>query len=344
LAFGRPTGFLLRAGSGRPSGPPAPNQSRFRGSTSTRSRHDKNWTISGHIKPISRRLRPPILKPHAVPGARAPGPRGSTPAAGTSLGWESEPDRTAGRWAPLAPASRRCSRRRSVRVDCAGHGHRPVIAAGRRRVRGAPAWRRRRPARNGGRSIWCTSGSCWSMSPTAVRPRWQQRGWLLVKDADTALHPLACLDDSDPAQRRANRLRGAVRELLMRRGGDLRSAGRSKRGGQPDVDVIMWRLDGPVVRPFSPNGQVAHLHENELPCDGLTIATGVDTRRAARAHLNPFVGCVSWRVTGNGSRRPSTPCTRCCTSGRRSRPRTSGPACGRGECRTSPGEVPLVQD
>ena len=52
----------------------------------------------------------------------------------------------------------------------------------------------------------------------ALRPG----GWLLIEDADTALQPLACLDDSGPAQRRANRLRDAVRELLKRRGVDLR--------------------------------------------------------------------------------------------------------------------------
>lgn len=52
----------------------------------------------------------------------------------------------------------------------------------------------------------------------ALRPG----GWLLVEDADTALQPLACLDESGPAQRRANRLRDAVRELLTRRGADLR--------------------------------------------------------------------------------------------------------------------------
>ena len=51
----------------------------------------------------------------------------------------------------------------------------------------------------------------------ALRPG----GWLLVEDADTALQPLACLDDSGPAQRRANRLRNAVRELMARRGADL---------------------------------------------------------------------------------------------------------------------------
>ncbi|WP_433300199.1 methyltransferase domain-containing protein [Actinoplanes sp. CA-030573] len=52
----------------------------------------------------------------------------------------------------------------------------------------------------------------------ALRPG----GRLLIEDADTALQPLACLDDSGPAQRRANRLREAFRELLTRRGADLR--------------------------------------------------------------------------------------------------------------------------
>lgn len=52
----------------------------------------------------------------------------------------------------------------------------------------------------------------------ALRPG----GWLLVEDADTYLQPLACLDDIGPAQRRANHLRDAVRELLTRRGADLR--------------------------------------------------------------------------------------------------------------------------
>src|SRR3954447_26836016 len=47
-------------------------------------------------------------------------------------------------------------------------------------------------------------------------------GWLLVEDADTDLQPLACLDEVGPAQQRANRLRRAVRELMTRRGADLR--------------------------------------------------------------------------------------------------------------------------
>ena len=52
----------------------------------------------------------------------------------------------------------------------------------------------------------------------ALRPG----GWLLIEDADTELQPLACLDETGPAQRRANRLRRAVRELMIRRGADLR--------------------------------------------------------------------------------------------------------------------------
>jgi ubiquinone/menaquinone biosynthesis C-methylase UbiE len=52
----------------------------------------------------------------------------------------------------------------------------------------------------------------------ALRPG----GVLLVEDADTELQPLACLDEIGPAQQRANRLRRAVRELMTRRGTDLR--------------------------------------------------------------------------------------------------------------------------
>lgn len=52
----------------------------------------------------------------------------------------------------------------------------------------------------------------------ALRPG----GWLLVEDADTELQPLVCLDESGPAQQRANRLRRAFRELMARRGADMR--------------------------------------------------------------------------------------------------------------------------
>jgi len=54
----------------------------------------------------------------------------------------------------------------------------------------------------------------------ALRPG----GWLLVEDADTELQPLVCLEETGPAQQRANRLRRAFRELMTHRGADLRYA------------------------------------------------------------------------------------------------------------------------
>ncbi|WP_328222757.1 methyltransferase domain-containing protein [Streptomyces sp. NBC_00310] len=50
----------------------------------------------------------------------------------------------------------------------------------------------------------------------ALRPG----GRLLIEDADTALQPLACLEESGPEHQLANRLRQAVRALLAERGID----------------------------------------------------------------------------------------------------------------------------
>ncbi|MFF2654471.1 methyltransferase domain-containing protein [Streptomyces sp. NPDC058045] len=46
-------------------------------------------------------------------------------------------------------------------------------------------------------------------------------GRLLIEDADPALQPLACPDESGPAQQLANRLRTGFRSLLAERGADL---------------------------------------------------------------------------------------------------------------------------
>ena len=97
----------------------------------------------------------------------------------------------------------------------------------------------------------------------ALRPG----GWLLVEDADTELQPLVCLDESGPAQRRANRLRRAFRELMTRRGADLRY-GRTlprtlRQAGLVDVAAAgSFPVGGPV-------------------CDRLEIAT----MRQVRAEL-----------------------------------------------------------
>jgi ubiquinone/menaquinone biosynthesis C-methylase UbiE len=52
---------------------------------------------------------------------------------------------------------------------------------------------------------------------SALRPG----GWLLVEEADPALQPLVCPDESGPEQRRANRLKAAFRDLMAARGVDL---------------------------------------------------------------------------------------------------------------------------
>lgn len=46
-------------------------------------------------------------------------------------------------------------------------------------------------------------------------------GWLLLEDADPALQPLLCPDESGPEQRLANRLRSGFRTLMAARGADL---------------------------------------------------------------------------------------------------------------------------
>jgi SAM-dependent methyltransferase len=89
----------------------------------------------------------------------------------------------------------------------------------------------------------------------ALRPG----GWLLVEDADTALQPLACLDEAGAAQRRANRLRDAVRELLTRRGAELRF-GRTLPRVLREAGLVDVAAAG-----FFPVGGLA--------CDGLEAAT-----------------------------------------------------------------------
>jgi SAM-dependent methyltransferase len=52
---------------------------------------------------------------------------------------------------------------------------------------------------------------------SALRPG----GWLVVEDADPALQPLVCLENSGPAEELANRLKSGYRRLLADRGVDL---------------------------------------------------------------------------------------------------------------------------
>ncbi|HZD16245.1 MAG TPA: hypothetical protein VE196_14215 [Pseudonocardiaceae bacterium] len=46
-------------------------------------------------------------------------------------------------------------------------------------------------------------------------------GWLVAEEADPALQPLVCPDETGPAQQLANRLKVGFRQLLAQRGVDL---------------------------------------------------------------------------------------------------------------------------
>jgi SAM-dependent methyltransferase len=114
----------------------------------------------------------------------------------------------------------------------------------------------------------------------ALRPG----GWLLIEDADTALQPLACLDDAGPAQRRANRLRDAVRELLTRRGADLRF-GRTLPRALRDAGLAGVGAAGyfPVGGPACDRLEAATMRHvrGELLTAGLTDDAEIDAHLAA---------------------------------------------------------------
>ncbi|WP_229784358.1 methyltransferase domain-containing protein [Pilimelia anulata] len=114
----------------------------------------------------------------------------------------------------------------------------------------------------------------------ALRPG----GWLLVEDADTALQPLACLDESGPAQRRANRVRAAVRELMRRRGVDLRYGrtlpGELRGAGLVDVAAAGCFPVGGVACDRLEAATIRHVRA-ELVAAGLVDRTEIDAHLAA---------------------------------------------------------------
>ena len=114
----------------------------------------------------------------------------------------------------------------------------------------------------------------------ALRPG----GWLLVEDADTALQPLACLEESGPAQRRANQLRGAFRELLTHRGGDLRY-GRTLPRALREAGLVDVAASGafPVGGPACDRLEAATIRHvrGELLAAGLAEDAEIDAHLAA---------------------------------------------------------------
>jgi hypothetical protein len=97
------------------------------------------------------------------------------------------------------------------------------------------------------------------------------------------LQPLACLDDSGPAQRRANRLRDAVRELLMRRGADLRygrTLPQARAAGLVDVAAGGSFPVGGSACDWLEAATIRHVR-GELLAAGLTDDAEIDAHLAA---------------------------------------------------------------
>jgi SAM-dependent methyltransferase len=82
---------------------------------------------------------------------------------------------------------------------------------------------------------------------SALRPG----GWLLLEEADPMMQPLACPDESGPAQRLANKLKHDFRTLMARRGVDL-GYGRTlprllREAGLVDVEAdAFFPITGPA--------------------------------------------------------------------------------------------------
>ncbi|MEV0276131.1 methyltransferase domain-containing protein [Streptomyces sp. NPDC050610] len=114
---------------------------------------------------------------------------------------------------------------------------------------------------------------------SALRPG----GWLLLEDADPALQPLICPDESGPRQRLANKLRHRFRELLAERGADL-SYGRRLPRLLREAGLTDVRADAyfPVTGPACAALEMATVRQvrDQLVAKGLATETEIDTHLA----------------------------------------------------------------
>lgn len=104
-------------------------------------------------------------------------------------------------------------------------------------------------------------------------------GWLLVEDADPALQPLTCPDESGAPQQLANRLRQAFRALLTQRGADL-SFGRTlprllRDAGLADVEADAFF---PITSPACTTLEIATVRQirDRMVAGGLATDAEID--------------------------------------------------------------------
>ncbi len=107
-------------------------------------------------------------------------------------------------------------------------------------------------------------------------------GWLVLEEADPALQPLVCLDESGPAQALANRLKTGFRRLMTQRGVDL-AYGRTlprhlRAAGLVDVAADAY---------FPITGSACHELERATveQIRGLLVDSGIATSEEIDHHL-----------------------------------------------------------
>jgi SAM-dependent methyltransferase len=130
----------------------------------------------------------------------------------------------------------------------------------------------------------------------ALRPG----GWLVVEDADPALQPRSCLEETGPAQVLANKLRSGFRSLLKERGVDL-AYGRTLPRRLREAGLVDVAADAafPVSHPACNHLEAATiaLVRDELLGRGIAteeeIAQHLDNVHAGRLDLTqpPMVSC-----------------------------------------------------
>jgi SAM-dependent methyltransferase len=113
----------------------------------------------------------------------------------------------------------------------------------------------------------------------ALRPG----GWLVIEDADPALQPLICPDESGPAQQLANRLRQGFRTLMAERGADL-AFGRTLPRLLREAGLDPVRADAffPIASPACTALEIATVQQIR---NGL-IAAGLATEAEIEQHLS----------------------------------------------------------
>jgi len=113
----------------------------------------------------------------------------------------------------------------------------------------------------------------------ALRPG----GWLVIEDADPALQPLICPDESGPEQHLANRLRQGFRVLMADRGADL-AFGRTLPRLMRDAGLDPVQADAffPITSRACTALEIATVQQirNELLAAGLATEAEIDQHLA----------------------------------------------------------------